>query len=138
MEKKYMYSISVVCIFLSIWMLFTASKYVFIDDTGKFGIGAFLLGISGIIFTYFSVGNIKWKRAINAYIIGLILLIVLFFCFLPTYTYKEAVTQVENLTGEKMIPTTEPKKSIRHYIIYIKEGTYLFNAESGEFGKREE
>lgn len=137
MEKKYVYSICVVCIFLSIWMLFTASKYVFIDNTEKCGIGAFFLGISGIIFTYFSVGKIRWKLVIATYIIGLILLIVLFFCFLPTYTYKEAVTKVENLTVEKMIPTTLPKKSIRHYIIYTKEGTYLFNAESGEFGKRE-
>ncbi|WP_282244621.1 hypothetical protein [Psychrobacillus sp. NEAU-3TGS] len=34
-----------------------------------------------------------------------------------------------------MIPTIEPQKSIGHYIIYTKEGTYLFNTESGEFGK---
>lgn len=52
MEKKYLYSISGVCIFLSAWMLLTASKYVFMDDRGKCGIGAFLLGISSIIFTF--------------------------------------------------------------------------------------
>ncbi|MDI2588810.1 hypothetical protein OR571_17315 [Psychrobacillus sp. NEAU-3TGS] len=38
--------------------VFTASNYVFIDNTGKWGIVAFLLGISGVIFTYLSDGNI--------------------------------------------------------------------------------
>lgn len=131
MENKYVYSISGICVLLSIWMLYIASKYVFIDNTGKFGIGVFLLGISGIIFTCFSVGNIKWKRVITTYIIGLILLIVLFFWSLPTYTYKEAVTKVESTTREKVISTTDIKKSIGHYIIYTKEGTYLFNIDSG-------
>ncbi|SES13022.1 hypothetical protein [Psychrobacillus sp. OK032] len=70
MEKKYFYSLSEVGIFLSAWMLFIASKYAFIDDTGKYGIGTFLLGISGIIFIYFCDGNIKWKRVFATYIIG--------------------------------------------------------------------
>ncbi|SES12998.1 hypothetical protein [Psychrobacillus sp. OK032] len=67
----------------------------------------------------------------------LIILAVLFFGFLPTYTYKEAVAKVENATGEKMIQTKEIKRSIGHYMIYTIEGTYLFNVESGDFAKRE-
>ncbi|MFJ8064603.1 hypothetical protein ACIQYS_08225 [Psychrobacillus sp. NPDC096426] len=129
MEKKYLYSVSGVSIILSAWMLFA-------DDTGKCGIGAILLGISGVIFTYLSVRNTKWKRVIATQIIGLIILTVLFLGFLPTYTYKEAVAKVENETGEKMIQTKEIKRAIDHYIIYTKEDTYLFNMESGNFVKR--
>lgn len=124
MENKYMYSISGVCILLSIWMLFIASKYVFIGHIGKFGIGAFLLGMSGIIFTYFSVENIKWLQVIIAYIIGLILLVVLFFWSLPTYTYKEALTKVENTTEEKVIQTRT--KKIHRTLYYLHKRRNLF------------
>lgn len=45
--------------------------------------------------------------------------------FIILFCYYSVGHLVENITGEKMIPTTEIKRSIGHYIIYTIEAMQL-------------
>ncbi|MEI4768082.1 hypothetical protein WAX74_00210 [Psychrobacillus sp. FJAT-51614] len=141
MKIKGLFTMNIAYILLSLFMFLIARKYVFVDETVRSAVSTLTIGIIGIINTFFIDQKRlqkAFKRLLVIYTIGLITLTILFYMELPTYTYKEAVAKIESKTGEKMVKGKVAKQSIGHYIIETYGGTYIFNVDSGDFGKRRE
>ena len=118
-------------IFLGIYLYFIANKYAYVESVMSSWL---FLTITGFIMFYIVfISNEKQKFSLILYSIGVIIIGILIFISIPTYSYKEAVEMIEYSTGEKTINTQNSKVSIGYYYIYTVNETYLFDPWSGEF-----
>lgn len=131
-------------IVISVILFYVERKYAFVSDDMDSWISNLILSLFIALFFIFITNdsiNKLFKSTAIVYPIYLLWTCILVLISIPTYSYKEAVALVEEKTGvegiEAINESHDSKGQQGHYFIYINNEVYIFNAESGDFAKRE-
>jgi len=131
-------------IIISVILFYIGRKYAFVSDDMDRWISNLILSLFIALFFIFITNdsiNKLFKSTVIVYPIYLLWTCILVLISIPTYSYKEAVELVKEKTGDETVGSinvsSDTKSQIGQYFIYINNGVYIFNAESGDFAKRE-
>ena len=145
MKRTILLSLVGLHIIISLILFYIGRQYAFVSDVMVSWISNLILSLFIAIFFIFITNdsiNKRFKFTVIVYPIYLLCTGILVLISIPTYSYKEAVALVEEKTGDDAVvdsinESSDIKSQMGQYFIYMNNEVYLFNAESGDFAKRE-
>lgn len=144
MKRTILLSLVGLHIITSLILFYIGRQYAFVSDVMDSWISNLILSLFIALFFIFITNdsiNKRFKFTVIVYPIYLLCTGILVLISIPTYSYKEAVALVEEKTGDDAVESINESSDIKsqmgQYFIYMNNEVYLFNAESGDFAKRE-
>lgn len=138
MKKIILLMLSVYQIALAFYMSQVSEQYAYV----KRMMGNWLLVLVFGVFMAVAILLLKkdhmkdaFKLLIVAYPLSLLGITFLFFHNVPAYSYKEAINEVKQKTGEEVIETNNLKAQYGYYYLHTPKHRYQFNSQNGNFTK---